>query len=133
MVTLPVLFEFIYEEDLRFIKHFFMDDSIHYHVINMIQTWLNETGCMLCISFDSNHIPTSIDHRGNTIIHVTKVHSHLRWSVSKDTTTVTCTIFPTLEKIYDMMMMIPNFMLDCYENDIHDLNFYDITLCSVFR
>ena len=111
MVTLPLLYNML-NDSYRFITQLFIDDSIHDKVIQMVQEWLSQFGCILCRSYESNHVPTMINYDGNRTIHVTSIHTHIRYSINNDSTTINSILYPTLENIKNVMNVIPNFMLD---------------------
>ena len=114
MVTLPILWEILHEE-LRMVKQIFVEDAVHPYVIRTVQDWVGQFGCILCCSYESNHIPTSIDYWKNTIIPVSKIHNHLRIKIENDIPVITNEVYPTLENIDKVMEIMPDFMYDYHE------------------
>ena len=117
MVTLPVLWSMLHCE-LRFIKHVFLDDSMHEAVLTLLREWISVTGCVLCCTYQGTSIQTALNYHGNPVIHVTPIHTHLRWMANEER--MDCTIVPTVEDIDKVMDVIPNFMLDGNEDYFED-------------
>ena len=114
MITLATLWEII-DDHWRFITQLFIDDSLHSEVNHLLQEWLNQTGCKLCVSYDLTYVPTIVDIRKNTIIHVEARHSHLRWNVEEKEHFFTKVLHETLETIEKKMYDIPQCAYDSYE------------------